>query len=263
MRIESVEVRAVGEEHGWNFYDDDTSLRSTLTICRIRTECGAEGVGGVTQYGTHAFDATTATHLMRHLAPKLLGRDPLMREELMCSLASDVYPTAPHATAAVDIALWDLMGNVSGQPLYALLGGSRSELPVQWSSPGFETVQEYLDWCDEALSNGCRRIKIHGFMNFERDKVLVTAVKQHVDAFLEQQQEQQLKQQTSSAAAAAKTAAKTSAADAGAVCVEKAYLSLDVESLYSFDDAKRMAALLAELDFDWFEAPLPDRDFGL
>ena len=50
MQITSVEVRAVGEAHDWNFYNDEVPLQSTLTVCRIRTACGAEGVGGVTQY---------------------------------------------------------------------------------------------------------------------------------------------------------------------------------------------------------------------
>ena len=44
MRIAEVEVHAVGEAHEWNFYSDSDQvpLRSTLTICRVRTECGLE-----------------------------------------------------------------------------------------------------------------------------------------------------------------------------------------------------------------------------
>jgi L-alanine-DL-glutamate epimerase-like enolase superfamily enzyme len=224
MKIVAVEVRAVGEEHGWSFYSEDESLRSTLTICRILTACGLEGVGGVTQYSEHAFDHTSATYLRDHLAPKLLGRDPRMREQIMGSMASDVYPAPPHAQAAVDIALWDCLGNASGTPLYMLLGGSKTSLPVQWSSPSLATVQEYLDWASDAVKEGCRRIKIHGFMNWSEDRVLVAALKAHLPADV--------------------------------------LLSLDVENRYSHGDAVKMAKLLGELDYEWFEAPLPDRDLG-
>jgi L-alanine-DL-glutamate epimerase-like enolase superfamily enzyme len=40
-------------------------------------------------------------------------------------------------------------------------------------------------------------------------------------------------------------------------------LSLDVENRYSFSDAIKMARILERLDFDWFEAPLPDKDLHL
>ena len=118
-RIVSVEVRAVGEQHAWNFYgpgmlwrprqgeshvdyhhrptQPTEALRSTLTVCRIRTACGLEGVGGVTQYSVCEFDATTATHLTRHLAPRLLGRDPFLIEEIMARCCGWIhFAITPH-----------------------------------------------------------------------------------------------------------------------------------------------------------------------
>ena len=180
MQIATIEVRAVGEAHDWSFYSAEEPLRSTLTVVRILTADGLEGVGGVTQYSEHTADYTTATHLLNHYAPKLLGCDPRMREKIMGDLASDIYPAAPLAAAAVDIALWDLLGNASGTPLHMLLGGSRTSLPVQWSSPSFGTVQEYLDWCSAAIGRGCHAIKIHGFMCYAKDALLVRAVREHL-----------------------------------------------------------------------------------
>jgi L-alanine-DL-glutamate epimerase-like enolase superfamily enzyme len=37
---------------------------------------------------------------------------------------------ASHAIAAVDVALWDLKGKILGQPVWRLLGGARSRVPV-------------------------------------------------------------------------------------------------------------------------------------
>ena len=44
----------------------------------------------MTSYTEHAYDHTAATHLIKHLAPKLLGKDPRMREQLFASLQPDV-----------------------------------------------------------------------------------------------------------------------------------------------------------------------------
>lgn len=41
-----------------------------------------------------------------------------------------------HAISAVDLALWDLLGKVRGEPVYALLGGAvRDELPLYLTGP--------------------------------------------------------------------------------------------------------------------------------
>lgn len=162
MIITAVEVRAVGEDHGWNFYSDDCTLVSTLTICRIITDCGVEGVGGVTQYSEHSLDNTSAAFLTDHLAPKLIGQNPFMREKIRNKLLNlEIYPAAPHPFAAVDIALWDLLGNATKTPLYILLGGAKASLPIQWSSPSFQTIEEYVDWAKLA-ARSCKAMKIHG-----------------------------------------------------------------------------------------------------
>jgi L-alanine-DL-glutamate epimerase-like enolase superfamily enzyme len=63
---------------------------------------------------------------LRHLAPALLGRDPLDRSTAMRLLGSRLAG-APTAKAALDIALHDLAGRVARLPVWALLGGRARE----------------------------------------------------------------------------------------------------------------------------------------
>lgn len=70
---------------------------------------------------------------MQELAPVLLGADPLGAEAAM-AVADAWLPGHTYAKSALDIALWDVTGQVAGLPLCALLGGRRQEdLPLYHS----------------------------------------------------------------------------------------------------------------------------------
>ena len=51
------------------------------------------------------------------MIPSLIGENPLERETLFNSLWPCIFPLTPGALAAVDVALWDLFGRVSNQPI--------------------------------------------------------------------------------------------------------------------------------------------------
>ena len=70
-----------------------------------------------------------------------------------------------HAISAIDIALWDLLGKVKGEPVYNLLGGKTMErvpLYATTSRPdlaqqlGFHGAKVPLPWGPEAGSKGMR-----------------------------------------------------------------------------------------------------------
>ena len=96
-------------------------------LVRVETDGGLTGWGEGTpdpHVTGETFEGVVAT--LRHLAPALLGRDPLDRSAAMRLLASRLAG-APTAKAALDIALHDLAGHVSGLPVWALLGGRARE----------------------------------------------------------------------------------------------------------------------------------------
>jgi L-Ala-D/L-Glu epimerase len=96
-------------------------------LVRLETDGGLTGWGEGTpdpHVTGETFEGVAAT--LRHLAPALLGRDPLDRSTAMRLLGSRVAG-APTAKAALDIALHDLVVHVAGLPVWALLGGRARE----------------------------------------------------------------------------------------------------------------------------------------
>ena len=93
----------------------------------IRTDAGIVGLGE-TFLGARAVEA----YLHETAAPYLLGRDPLRIEQHATALTGYVgYAGSGAETrgrSAVNIALWDILGQVTGQPLYQLLGGARDRI---------------------------------------------------------------------------------------------------------------------------------------
>jgi D-galactarolactone cycloisomerase len=72
--------------------------------------------------------AVTATLIEREIAPLLLGQDPRRPEYLWEKVFQETYYHGRRgvviaALSGIDIALWDILGKCSGQPLWRLLGG--------------------------------------------------------------------------------------------------------------------------------------------
>src|SRR2546426_5168982 len=179
MKIDNVEVRVVtprGERYTWSH--DLPEQYMTITLVRIRTDEGAEGVAGVGNYTSFHYDRYTAETL-RHLIPLLHGADPLLPEDLRFRLRPRVFPIPPAALAVVDIALWDLIGKIAKLPLYQLLGGTRHRILSYASTPLLPDVPSYLQFIDDLIEQGFRAIKFHTWCLPERDLELARAVRKH------------------------------------------------------------------------------------
>ncbi len=107
--------------------------QTSLSVCltEIHTDTGLVG---------HGFTAITeeevvATLIDQICAPALMDQSPLETEKLWERLYWLLTPRgqsgyASHAMAALDIALWDIKSQHLGLPLWRLLGGARSQVPV-------------------------------------------------------------------------------------------------------------------------------------
>jgi L-alanine-DL-glutamate epimerase-like enolase superfamily enzyme len=100
--------------------------RPNLIWVRVETDEGVSGLGE-TFFGAGAVEA----HVHEHIAPRVIGRDPLAIDRL----AAEIVPYLGQRSAgaemrgasAFDIALWDLFGKAVGQPVAQLLGGFTRE----------------------------------------------------------------------------------------------------------------------------------------
>lgn len=97
-------------------------------VVRVRTRSGRAGHGFVKSRGVR-LDAIVA----ETLAPLLLGRDPRRTEALWQAMMAATQLAGREgavlrAIGCVDVALWDLKGQLCGEPLFRLLGGARERV---------------------------------------------------------------------------------------------------------------------------------------
>lgn len=108
----------------------------------VHTDEGLVGLGE-TFFGAGAVEA----HVHEFIAPYLLGKNPLEIEyhsQRMTGYAGRGGSGAEmRATSAVDIALWDIWGKFSNQPIFQMLGGaSRDKVRVYNTCAGYKYVRK-------------------------------------------------------------------------------------------------------------------------
>ena len=110
-----------------------TALRSVSSvedvIVEIHTDCGAVGYGEAPPTGAITGDTTGAIigAIQDHIAQTIIGRDVDELEPLLQSVQKCIVGNSS-AKAAVDMALWDLYGQLYNIPVYKLLGGGRKQI---------------------------------------------------------------------------------------------------------------------------------------
>ncbi len=113
-----------------------------ILFVQIHTDEKLVGLGE-TFFGAKAVEA----YIHETVAPYLLGKDPLRidqhSKELYGYLGYKSSGAETRGNSAVDIALWDLFGKVTGQPIYQLLGGpSRESIRTYNTCAGYRYVRE-------------------------------------------------------------------------------------------------------------------------
>lgn len=114
---------------------------SNILFVRVHTDEGLVGLGE-TFYGARAVEA----YIHETVAPYLLGKDPLQIDLHARGLYGYIGYRSSGAemrgNSAIDIALWDLFGKVTGQPLYQLLGGRvRDAIRIYNTCAGYRYVR--------------------------------------------------------------------------------------------------------------------------
>ena len=94
------------------------------TVVSVETDEGVVGHGEVCPLGPFYLPsyATGARAGIGELAPHLLGQDPTQLDKLN-RLMDAALKGHPYAKSAIDMACWDILGQVCGQPICTLLGG--------------------------------------------------------------------------------------------------------------------------------------------
>lgn len=132
-------------------------------IIQIFTDGGITGLGEAFAYGVPQAVCT----VIDDLKPLLIGVDPTQPEALIDRLAqaSMLYGRRGlglFALSGIDIALWDILGQVRRQPLYKLLGGTEAKrLPAYVSMLRYQTPPEVAKVVARCLEAGFHAVKLH------------------------------------------------------------------------------------------------------
>ena len=116
-------------------------------ILKVETDAGLTGWGDAAPWAvfTGTIEANVAA-LHVYLRPLLVGADPFRIEKLMAD-ADHAVVGHPEAKAAMEMALFDIVGQASGLPVAELLGGRcRDDIPLSFSvaDPDFDRDMEMV-----------------------------------------------------------------------------------------------------------------------
>lgn len=139
--------------------------RSTV-IVRVHSDTGQTGIGEAAFFAGRS--RSTATVIEEELAPRVVGRDPRYPERVWEDLFRATYwggrgGAAVCGISGIDIALWDLFGKVTGEPVHRLLGGYADRVRA-YASGGYATGPDDRDRLiaemHDHVANGFRAVKI-------------------------------------------------------------------------------------------------------
>ena len=228
MRI--TEIQAAGLRHGTPEGGWANEIRPedcVHTLIAVFTDEGLTGWGSVF---TNDELVRAALHL---LEPLYRGENPLEPERVSEKLHANTFwmgrgGSITHTVSGIDIAMWDILGQATGQPVGRLLGGRYRDRVRPYASLLMREPQALADDLARVRSQGFRAFKIgwgsFGRQSFAKDEEIVRAARDTVGS------------------------ESLLMVDAGA---SDAFWRQD------YKWAVRTARMLADYGVDWFEEALP------
>lgn len=222
-------------------------VKYNWTLFKIETDSGLHGWGEATNWpGSPLVEAAC-----RHVGDFIYGQDARKIDFLWTKVYRDMNwlgQAGPllSAISAMDIALWDLKGKSTGQPIYQLLGGTyRDKVQLYanyWFIDGGHNPEDYARQAREVAEKGFTALKFDPFA--------------HVNYWYGED----LHENNGLTEAHKRTAIDVVAAVAEAVGPEVA-IAIETHAFLNGPTAVEMARRLARLNFNcmWYEEPaLPE-----
>jgi galactonate dehydratase len=158
------------------------STHNEALLVRVETDDGRVGWGEALAPVVPEAVATLVTRLLR---PLILGADPCDVEPLWNRMYNSMRVRGHltgffiDALAAVDIALWDLFGQVAQQPICRLLGGrQREKVRVYHSGVPGGTIAERVESARALVAQGFTAFKLHMGLGAGEDVATVAALRE-------------------------------------------------------------------------------------
>jgi D-galactarolactone cycloisomerase len=224
------EIKSAGLRHGTPEGGWATEIQADDCVHTLIAVFTDEGIVGWGSAFTNDELVRAALHV---LAPLYLGENPLEPERVSEKLHANTFwlgrgGSVTHAISGIDIAMWDILGKVAGQPVGRLLGGRYRERVRPYASLLMREPQALAEHLSSLHAQGFRAFKV-GWGPFGRHSVAMD------EAIVR-------------AARSALSPECLLMVDAGA---SDAFWPQD------YKWAARAARMLADYGVHWFEEPLP------
>jgi L-alanine-DL-glutamate epimerase-like enolase superfamily enzyme len=170
VKIAMIEVIAVsipfagGSKSAESAWGRKNAGNADSLLVKVTTEGGIVGWGEA--FGFTAIPAVRAA-IEQVIAPLCIGLSALNIGSLMLDVQKRLHifgrsGAIMFGISAIDIALWDILGKATGQPLHRLLGGSAvSELTCYASLVRYTDPQLLVANVDRAMADGFSHLKLH------------------------------------------------------------------------------------------------------
>jgi L-alanine-DL-glutamate epimerase-like enolase superfamily enzyme len=142
---------------------------SGSVVLRVRTDAGITGWANSSFGMIAGGPRVVQTILEEEVKPVLLGKDPAFPRRIRADLwkaleYQGVGGATQFAIAAVDIAIWDILGKSANLPVYKMLGAFRDRLPVYsmcgWYYDNDGDLSHFKRVISEAVEQGYHAVKI-------------------------------------------------------------------------------------------------------
>jgi D-galactarolactone cycloisomerase len=155
--IRAVGLRGATPAGGWS---NELRLDDTVhTLVAVHTDAGLVGIGSV--FTSEAL-VRAALDVLR---PLYLGENALEPERVSEKLHRATFwlgrgGSVTHAIGGIDLALWDILGQATGQPVGRLLGGRWREHVLPYASLLMDEPARLTDTLHKVAAQGFRAFKI-------------------------------------------------------------------------------------------------------
>jgi L-alanine-DL-glutamate epimerase-like enolase superfamily enzyme len=198
-----------------------------LGVLVISTDEGIDGHTFVGHPGPNVFD-----QIIRAAKPLLIGKNPLDIGVIWRTFQNRRRMFDPSVQGYIDVALWDIAGKVAGLPIHRMLGTCRDKLATQASSWVHGDTHTYAEEAAAYKAQGIRSYKLHPPTQRRLFQGEHVPLSDDIEA-----------------CALVREA------------VGEGYpLMLDSAWAYTYPDALKVGFAIEDLDFTWYEDPLPADD---
>jgi len=186
MRI--TEIRSAGLRHGTPEGGWANEIRPEDCVHTLVAVFTDEGITG---WGSSFTNDALVRGALDVLAPLYVGENPLEPERVSEKLHANTFwmgrgGSITHAISGIDIALWDILGKATGQPVGRLLGGRYRERVRPYASLLMREPRALAEHLAAVRSEGFRAFKIgwgpFGRQSFAVDEAIVRAAREAVGA---------------------------------------------------------------------------------